>query len=138
MARIIAIDYGKKRTGIAVTDPLKITAGPLETIPTQNIFPFLDDYIKKEPVEGIVVGMPRKLDNSDTHTTQDVIRLIEKLKQKYSQLNVFEEDEKFTSKLAKDAMLMGGMKKKDRRNKENIDRISAAIILQSFLSRHSL
>jgi len=137
MGRIIAIDYGKKRTGIAVTDPLKITANPLNTIQTGELFTFLSSYIKAENVDGIVVGMPRKPDNSDTHTTQDVINLIQVLKEKYPDISVFEEDERFTSKMAMDAMIAGGMKKKDRRKKENIDKISAAIILQSFMNRHS-
>jgi len=137
MGRIIALDYGKKRTGIAVTDPLKITANPLNTIQTGELFTFLSSYIKAENVDGIVVGMPRKPDNSDTHTTQDVINLIQVLKEKYPDISVFEEDERFTSKMAMDAMIAGGMKKKDRRKKENIDKISAAIILQSFMNRHS-
>ena len=135
MGRILALDYGKKRTGIAVTDVLKITANPLDTIQTNDLLPFLDKYLKNEDVEGIVVGLPRRLDNTDTHVTQDVIKLVESLKKKY-QINVYTEDEKFTSKLAVDAMITGGMKKKERQKKENIDRISATIILQSFLSHH--
>ena len=93
MGRIVAIDYGKKRTGIAVTDTLKITANPLDTIPTEELFTFLNSYIDTENVESIVVGMPRKPDNSATHMTQDAINLIQVLKEKYPDISVFEEDE---------------------------------------------
>ncbi len=135
MGRILAIDYGRKRVGIAATDPLKIIASPLETIPAHEIIPFLENYLKKEEVESIVVGMPTRLDNSDTDVTQEVVRLIAKLKEKFTGVQVYEEDERFTSKMALEAAIASGMKKKDRRNKGNIDKISAAIILQSFLSR---
>ncbi len=135
MGRILAIDYGRKRVGIAATDPLKIIASPLETIPAHEIIPFLENYLKKEEVESIVVGMPTRLDNSDTDVTQEVVRLIAKLKDKFPAVQVYEEDERFTSKMALEAAIASGMKKKDRRNKGNIDKISAAIILQSFLSR---
>ena len=137
MARIIAIDYGKKRTGIAVTDPLKITDNPYGTIPTSDLLDFLSDYIKKEAVEGIVVGMPRRLNNEDSHSTQDVIRLVSNLKNKFTDIQIFEEDERFTSKMAMAAMIEGGMKKKNRQKKENVDKISATLILQSFLNRQS-
>lgn len=138
MGRIVAIDYGKKRTGIAITDPLRIIASPFDTVATQQIFSFLDDYLARENVEGIVVGMPLRLDNSETHTTKDVLSLIEKLKARYPSVSIYAEDEKFTSKMALDAAITSGMKKKDRRKKENIDKISAAIILQSFLNKHDL
>lgn len=137
MGRILAIDYGRKRVGLASTDPLKIIASPLDTIPAHDIFHFLENYLKKEEVESIVVGMPTRLDNSDTDVTQEVIRLIEKLKTKFPDVTIHEEDERFTSKLALDAAIASGMKKKDRRNKGNIDKISATIILQSFLGRTS-
>lgn len=137
MGRILGIDYGKKRTGIAVTDPLKIIASPFETIPTPETISFLENYIKKEDVESIVVGMPLRLNNAATHATADVLRLIEKLKMKFPAVSIFAEDERFTSKMALDAAIASGMKKKDRREKGNIDKISAAIILQSFLNKRT-
>lgn len=137
MGRILALDYGKKRTGIAVTDPLKIIASPLETIATREIFAFLERYTKTETVECIVVGMPLRSNNEETHVTRDVISLIDKLKEKFPAIDVHSEDERFTSKMALDAAIASGMKKKDRQIKGNIDKISAAIILQSFLDRHS-
>lgn len=137
MGRILAIDYGKKRTGIAVTDPLKIIASPLDTIDTREIFAFLEKYIQAEPVESIVVGMPLRSNNEETHVTRDVLSLIDKLKQKFPAIGVYSEDERFTSKMALDAAIASGMKKKDRRVKGNIDKISAALILQSFLNRYT-
>ncbi len=133
MARIIAIDYGLKRTGLAVTDPLQIIANGLETIPTVQLFTFLKEYFAKEEVETIVLGMPTNLDTSDTDTTAPVRALKKKLEKDFPQKNVYTVDERFTSKIAIDAMVRGGMKKKDRRKKENVDRISAVIILQSYL-----
>lgn len=133
MGRILAIDYGKKRTGLAATDPLKIIATPLDTVPTESLIPFLEHYVKTEQVEKIVVGMPRKFDNTETHATKGAVKLIERLKKKFPQIQVFEEDEKFTSKIAMQAMIEGGMKKKDRRKKENVDKVSATLILQSFM-----
>ncbi len=136
MGRVIALDYGTKRTGIAVTDPLKITANPLDTLPTTELFGFLKNYIAQEPVETIVVGMPRRLNNEETHATQPVIKFINFLKEKFPSIQIVEEDERYTSKMAVAAMIEGGMKKKDRRKKENIDKISATLILQSFLNNH--
>lgn len=135
MGRIIAIDFGLKRTGLAVTDPLKIIGSPLETIPSSDLFQWLKAYFAREPVERIVVGMPSRLDQSDTHITHDVVKLIEKLKGSFPNIPVTEIDERFTSKLAMQSMVMGGMKKKDRQKKENVDKISAAIILQSYLDQ---
>jgi putative Holliday junction resolvase len=136
MGRIIAIDFGLKRTGIAVTDPLQIIGSPLETIPTSNLFNWLTSYFTNESVERIVIGMPSKLDLTDTHITQDVKRLIEKLKTSFPDIPITEIDERFTSKMALQSMVLGGMKKKDRKKKENVDKISAALILQSFLDQH--
>ena len=135
MGRILAIDYGLKRTGLAVTDPLKIIASPLETVYTTSLINWLIDYIKKEEVEQIVIGLPVKLDMTDTHTTGPVKKIIEKIKQQFPHIPVFTEDERFTSKIAQQTMILGGMKKKNRRKKVNVDKISAAIILQSFMAR---
>jgi putative Holliday junction resolvase len=138
MGRILAIDYGLKRTGLAVTDPLKIIASPLETIATENLISWIKDYIASEEVERIVVGMPLKLDQSATHTTVPVQKLISMLKETFFSIRVDEQDERFTSKMALKSMIAGGMKKKDRRNKGNVDKISAAIILQSYLERMNI
>ena len=135
MGRILAIDYGLKRTGLAVTDPLKIIASPLETVQTVDLISWLVDFIRKEEVEHIVVGMPVKLDMSNTHTTVPVKIFIEKIKLQFPQIPVSAEDERFTSKIAKQTMIIGGMKKKDRREKANVDKISATLILQSYLAR---
>ena len=138
MARILAIDYGRKRTGVAVTDPLQIIASGLDTVPTHQLFTFLNDYFKSEQVESIVLGMPTNLDTSDTDTTAEVRNLKKKLEEKFPEKNIFTVDERYTSKMAIDAMVRGGMKKKDRRKKENVDRISAVIILQSYLESKGL
>ncbi|MBT31047.1 MAG: Holliday junction resolvase RuvX [Thalassobius sp.] len=133
MARILAIDYGKKRTGIAVTDELQIIANALDTIPTENLIKFLTEYFKSENVESIVLGMPKNLDQSDTHATSLVIKFQEQLTKLFPEKKIFTVDERFTSRMAVNAMVAGGMKKKDRKNKSNIDKISAVIILQSFM-----
>jgi putative holliday junction resolvase len=135
MGRILAIDYGMKRTGLAVTDPLKIIATALETVETQKLMERLSNYMAIEPVERIVIGMPVKTDGSDTHNTQPVLGFIEILKQKFPDMPISIEDERFTSKMAMQAMIQGGMKKSDRRDKTNVDKISAVLILQSFMSR---
>ena len=135
MGRILAIDYGLKRTGLAVTDPMKIIASPLETIYTTSLINWLIDYLKKEEVEQIIIGLPVKLDMTETHTTGPVKKIIEKIKQQFPHIPVVTEDERFTSKIAKQTMILGGMKKKNRRIKANVDKISAAIILQSFMAR---
>lgn len=135
MGRILAIDYGLKRTGLAVTDPLKIIASPLDTVQTVGLMNWLTDYFQKEDVEHIVIGMPVKLDMSDTDATGPVKIFIEKISLQFPQTPVSTEDERFTSKIAHQTMIIGGMKKKDRRNKANVDKISATLILQSYLAR---
>lgn len=137
MGRILAIDFGLKRTGLAVTDPLKIIASPLETVPTGRLLEWLQKYLQQEEVETIVLGMPVNLDGSDTHTTAPVKKLMERIKEKFREIHIEYEDERFTSKMAMDAMIAGGMKKKDRRQKSNVDKISASIILQSYLSKQN-
>jgi len=135
MGRILAIDYGLKRTGLAVTDPLKIIASPLETISTDGLINWIKKYIMSEQVEQIVVGMPVKLDLSATDTTEPAKKLVAILEATFPDIPVAKEDERFTSKIALQTMIAGGMKKKDRRDKANVDKISAAIILQSYLGR---
>ena len=129
----MAIDYGGKRTGIAVTDPLQIIATGLTTIPSNELIPFLKKYLVEEPVELILVGLPKNWDESDTHGTLPAKQAIEKIKKEFPAITVRDVDERYTSKMAKDAMLQMGMKKKDRRNKKIVDEIAATIILQEYL-----
>ena len=134
MGRIIGIDYGRKRTGLAVTDPLQLIAVGLETVATCEAEKWLERYIAVEAVERIVVGCPTMLDGSESNTmTQYVQPFINRLKKIFPCIIIDILDERFTSKLAVRAMIDGGMKKKDRRDKANIDRISATILLQSYL-----
>lgn len=133
MGRVLAVDYGKKRTGIAVTDALRIIATPLETVPTDKLMVFLTGYVQKEGVDEFVVGMPKTLKNEDSETAPLVRKFVELLEKAFPDKPVHLVDERFTSKMAMQAMIAGGMKKKDRQEKGNVDKISAAIILQSFL-----
>ncbi|MBX3241725.1 MAG: Holliday junction resolvase RuvX [Chitinophagaceae bacterium] len=133
MPRILAIDYGLKRTGIAVTDPLQIIASGLTTIESSQLISFLKDYFLKEEVERIVIGEPKNLDDSDTHASEPVRKIIQKLNREFPAIPVTPVDERYTSRMAKQAMLDMGMKKKQRRNKANIDQIAATIILQEYL-----
>ena len=137
MGRILAIDYGTKRTGLAVTDPLKIVANVLTTVPTKELLDYLQNYLNKEDVDEIVVGMPKDLFNKDSHSTQAVKRFVSELKAKFAAYPIHLHDERFTSKMAMDAMIRSGSTKKDRRKKENIDKLSATIILQSFMEAQS-
>ncbi len=133
MPRILAIDYGAKRTGLAVTDPNKIIASALETVLTQNLLEFLKKYAQNELIEAFVVGMPKNLDGTSTDGTAYVERFIIELKATFTEIPVHLHDERFTSKMAVQTMIAGGMKKKDRQIKGNVDKISAVIILQSFM-----
>jgi putative Holliday junction resolvase len=133
MARILCIDYGAKRTGIAVTDPLQIIATALTTIETANLIPFLKDYFLKEQVELILVGEPLSLNNQPTHATPLVRSFVEKLRKHFPKMDIQLYDERYTSKMAVRAMIEMGMKKKERRIKSNIDQIAATIMLQEFL-----
>ena len=133
MGRILAIDYGKKRTGLAVTDPLRIIATPLDTVLTNDLLSYLAAYVKKEPVDEFVVGMPKTLKNEDSEIAPLVRVFVEELQKIYPEKKIHLEDERFTSRMAMQAMIEGGMKKKDRQVKGNVDKISATIILQSFL-----
>ena len=134
MGRIISIDYGRKRTGIAVTDPLQMIAGGMETVSTDETIAWLERYMIKECVECIVVGTPKMLDGSESETMiVYVLPFIERLKKRFPDIRIDTFDERYTSKLAVRAMVEGGMKKKDRRDKANIDKVSATILLQSYL-----
>lgn len=135
MGRIVALDYGSKRVGIAITDPLKIIATPLETVQTKEIINFLKGYDEKEEIEEFVVGFPYDLKGNPTNATPLVKEFVIRLQQGFPGKQISLEDEKYTSKIAIAAMLAGGMKKKDRRKKENVDKISATIILQSYLEK---
>lgn len=131
--RILCIDYGAKRTGIAVTDPLKIIATALATVETKTLFDFLKKYIAQEPVERILIGAPVNLDDTPTHATPLVQQAIRRLQKEFPHLPVQPVDERYTSKLATEAMVQMGMKKKDRQQKSNIDQIAATIMLQEYL-----
>lgn len=133
MGRILAIDYGKKRTGLAVTDPLQIIATGLTTIPSQTLIPYLKKYFETEQVELILIGEPKSLDGSDTDATALVAECVRILKKNFPAMPLKQVDERFTSKMAFQTMIDSGLKKKDRQNKGLVDEISATIILQEYL-----
>ena len=136
MSRVLAIDLGTKRTGLAVTDPLKITCNPLETIETSKLMSYLHAYCAKEAVEVLVLGYPTRLNGQPNEMTPLVLALKEKLELAFPAQKVVLIDERYTSKMAMQTMIAMGSKKKDRREKAgNLDKVSAAIILQSFLER---
>jgi len=137
LARIICIDFGGKRCGLAVTDPLQIIATALTTVDTKNLYTFLAEYFLKEPVELILIGEPLNLDNSPTHATPLVKKAIETLEKKFPAIPVITVDERFSSKNAVRAMVEMGMKKNDRRDKKTIDRVAATMLLQEYLSSRS-
>ena len=134
MARILSIDYGGKRTGLAVTDPLKIIATGLETIDSKELIPWLKKYFLQEEVELIIIGLPKNWDETDTHGTPLVETAIKKIQKEFPAMPLKTVDERYSSKMAKDAMIEMGMKKKDRRVKGNVDVIAATIILQEYLN----
>ena len=136
MARILAIDYGKKRTGIAVTDPLQIIATGLETINSHELIPFLKNYFINEMVELIIIGLPLNLDETPTHGTTPAKNAIERLQKAFPQIPLKTVDERYTSKMAVHAMLEMGMKKKERQVKANIDVIAATIMLQAYMAQN--
>ncbi|MCW3120173.1 MAG: ruvX [Chitinophagaceae bacterium] len=133
MSRILSIDYGLKRTGIAVSDPLKIIATGLTTVESRQLIPFLKDYFLKETVELIIIGEPRNLDDSATHATPLVEKCIKALQKNFPKVPVKKVDERFTSKMARDSMLEMGLKKMQRRNKALVDEIAATILLQEYM-----
>ncbi len=134
MARILAIDYGGKRTGLAVTDPLQIIATALDTVRSHDLMAYLKNYAQREPVEAFVVGLPKQLDNSPSAITPQVEAFVKHLQKTFPDTPIHRVDERFTSSMALQAMIDSGMKKKDRREKGNVDKISAVIILQSFMA----
>ena len=133
MGRIIAIDYGQKRTGIAVTDELQMIANGLTTVESRNIFVFLADYISKEKVDSIVVGEPKQMNNMPSESVRFVDPFVKKLKKLFPSVPVYRLDERFTSKMAFQTMIDAGLKKKARQNKALVDTLSATILLQSYL-----
>lgn len=133
MARILCIDYGLKRTGIAVTDPFQIIATGLTTLHSKEVIPFFKDYFSKEQVELIIIGWPTNWDESATHATPLVEKFIKELQKNFPSMPIKKVDERYTSKMARDAMLEMGLKKKERRNKALVDEIAAAIMLQEYL-----
>jgi putative holliday junction resolvase len=137
MGRIVAIDYGTKRVGLAATDPLKIIASPIDTIHSKDVIQYLKNYDEKEGIETFVLGMPKDLSNEDTNATTQVRHFLNLLKKHFPATRIELVDERFTSKMAMSTMISGGVKKMARRNKETIDKISATIILQSYLESSS-
>ncbi len=133
MARILCIDYGGKRTGLAVTDPLKIIATALTTVATHDLFTYLKNYFATEQVELILIGEPVNLDDTATHATPLVQAAIKRLEKEFPSIPLKKVDERFTSKMASRAMVEMGMKKKDRQIKGNVDQIAATIMLQEYL-----
>ncbi|HEY1040080.1 MAG TPA: Holliday junction resolvase RuvX [Bacteroidia bacterium] len=134
MGRILAIDFGTKRTGIAVTDPLKIIASGLTTVDTRELLAFLDKYFKDQPVECVVLGEPKTVMNEDSAIAPKINEFLKKFKEKFPSMRVERMDERFTSKIAQQTMLHGGLKKKDRQNKATVDMVSATILLQDYMS----
>ena len=135
MERILGIDYGRKRVGVAVSDPLGIFASSLDTVPAAKIIDYLKNYTLKEKVSCFVVGYPMNLNNKPAECAQYVDIFLKQLKKAFPDIPVVLEDERFTSQIAMRAMIDGGVKKSDRREKGAVDKISAAIILQSYLDR---
>ena len=133
--RIISIDYGLKRTGLAVTDPLQIIATGLTTVESKQLIPFLKEYFSKEEVELIIIGEPKNWDDTDTHATPLVEKCIKNLQKNFPTIPIKKVDERYTSKMAKDAMLEMGLKKSQRRDKKLVDEIAATIMLQEYLQR---
>jgi putative Holliday junction resolvase len=135
MGRIIALDFGLKRTGVAITDELNIIASGLTTVASENLMTFLEDLFRKENIDTLVLGEPKRLNNEDTHITQNIRWLKEDLEKKFPTLKIVLLDERFTSKMAFQTMIDGGLNKKQRQNKALIDEISATILLQSYMSQ---
>ncbi|MDR1974360.1 MAG: Holliday junction resolvase RuvX [Bacteroidales bacterium] len=135
MGRILAIDYGQKRTGLAVTDPLKIIATALTTVQTKDVLQFIADYLKREEVETIVVGEPKQMNGKPSESSRYIEPFVKKLREIYPKIKIERADERFTSKIAFQTMIDAGITKKARRNKATIDKISAVLILQNYLEK---
>ena len=138
MGRIIAIDYGRKRTGLAVSDSMRLIAGALTTLPGDKVINFLRDYMSKESVDLFVLGEPKQMNNQPSENMQWVLLFKNQLQKAFPEIEIKMVDERFTSVLAHRAMLDGGLKKKDRRNKEIVDQLSATIILQTYLETNRI
>jgi putative holliday junction resolvase len=137
VGRILAIDYGRKRVGIAVTDPLQIIANKLTTVASHEIWTFLKEYFSKEDVEKVIVGYPMQMNNQPSEAVIYINPFLRKFQKDYPDMPLEQVDERFTSKMAFQTMIDAGLKKKDRQNKETIDAVSATIILQSYLERQN-
>ncbi|MEP6261665.1 MAG: Holliday junction resolvase RuvX [Gillisia sp.] len=133
MGRILALDYGLKRTGIAVTDEMQIIASGLATVPTKELMPYLENYLKAEKVELVLVGEPKQMDNTASQSEVTILEFIAKFKEKFPEMELKRVDERFTSKMAVRTMIDSGLKKKKRQDKALLDEISATIILQTYL-----
>jgi putative Holliday junction resolvase len=138
MGRIIGIDYGTKRIGIAVTDPMQVIASPLTTVANILFDDFIDNYTKKENVEAFVVGYPKQMNNTPSKSVQHLEPFVKKLKKKFPEKKIMFVDERFTSVMAMKSIIDGGVKKSARQNKSITDKVSAALILQSYLDKKSL
>ena len=138
MGRILAIDYGKKRVGLAVTDPQKIIANGLATVKTSEILDYIQSYLAKETVECFIIGYAKTLGNQNSESMEYIRPFVKKLQKYYPKTPVKWIDERFTSQIAKQTMIDGGLKKKQRQVKENVDKISATIILQSYLENQNI
>ncbi|MDE7103801.1 MAG: Holliday junction resolvase RuvX [Bacteroidales bacterium] len=137
MGRILAIDYGQKRCGLAVTDPLKLIAHALETVPTANLDAYLADYLRREAVETVVVGLPLQMDATPSGSTRYIEPFVKRFRKQYPQIPVERVDERFTSKMAFQTMLDAGLKKKKRRDKGLVDALSATLILQTYMQKRA-
>ncbi len=137
MSRILGIDYGKKRIGLAVTDPMQMFASPLDTVSPVEFESFLDNYMKTEKIEAFVIGYPVQMNNQPSESVTYINPFIKKLKHRFPDVHIHLIDERFTSQMALRTMIDGGVKKKERQDKSMVDKISAAIILQSFLDKRS-
>ena len=137
MGRIIGIDYGNKRIGLAVTDPLQMFASPLNTVSPAEFYIFINEYLKKEEIDAFVIGYPVQMNNQPSESVKDINPFIKNLRKKFPGKLIHLVDERFTSKIAMQTMIAGGVKKKERQNKSMIDKISASIILQSFIDSRS-
>lgn len=136
MSRILAIDFGLKRTGIAVTDPLKIIASALTTVPTADVFDFLKKYCEQEDVEGFVVGLPLHPDGNPAQIAPQADAFVERLRKLFPEKPVFRQDERYTSNEAKRIILESGIKKQQRRDKSRVDKVAAALILEQYMQEH--
>ncbi len=136
MGRIIALDYGKVRTGIAITDELQLIASGLTTVPTKELITFLKEYATNEEIDTFVIGEPKQMDNTPSESEILIQGFLKDLKKVFPTMPIVRQDERFTSKMAMQSMIAGGMKKKQRRNKEMVDEISATLILQAYMNKY--